>query len=196
MLDVIVSPTEKLQLDDDVSAVIVLAPGGQAANVARWVVELGAAATVIGPRGDSTAARLVAERLDAAGVSFVGVEGGVVGTVVSIVGEDTRTMASDAGVRQWVDAVIPGSLPTDATALHVSGYPLLRAAGRPTPLPAVCAVARERGIAISVDLASNDMIDNLSAEAFAETVAELNPGTIFANAAEWRSVGPHWRQST
>jgi ribokinase len=194
MLDVIVSPTEELRLDDDVRAVIALEPGGQAANVARWAVELGAAATVIGPRGDSPAGQLVAERLSAGDVSFVGVGDGEVGTVVSIVGDDTRTMASDPGSQDWVGALRSQLLPDDATALHVSGYPLLRAGGRPTRLPAICASARRRGAVVAVDLASSDMIDDYAAKAFAETVAELRPDVVFANAAEWASVGPYWTQ--
>ena len=111
MLDVIVSPREELHLDDDINALIVLGPGGQAANVATWAVELGAAATVIGPRGDEPAARFVAERLHQRGVSFVGVDEGRVGTVVSIIEAGTRTMASDAGTQGWM-----GSVPATAAA--------------------------------------------------------------------------------
>jgi sugar/nucleoside kinase (ribokinase family) len=194
MLDVIVSPSEELHLDDDVNAAIVLGPGGQAANVARWAVELGADATVIGPRGDSVAAQFVAERLASSGVSFVGVGEGRVGTVVSIIDANTRTMASDAGHQGWVGAVGSDLLPDEATALFVSGYPLLRAFGDPTPFLAVCAVARERGVRVSVDLASNDMIDSYGPASFAATVAELRPDVVFANAAEWLSVGRHWTQ--
>jgi sugar/nucleoside kinase (ribokinase family) len=193
MLDVIVRPQGEFQVDDDVDASIVLAPGGQAANVATWAVDLGVAATVIGPRGDTPAARLVAERLDAKGVGFIGVGEGVVGTVVSIVRGRTRTMASDSGHQGWLGSLQPALLPSDATSLHVSGYPLLRAWGEPTPLPAVCAAARQRGVHVSVDLSSAAMIDNYDPASFASTVAELAPDVVFANADEWRAVRTHWR---
>ena len=196
MLDVIVSPREELHLDDDIDATIVLGPGGQAANVATWAVELGAAATVIGPRGDEPAARFVAERLQERGVTFVGVDEGRVGTVVSIIEAGTRTMASDAGTQGWMSSVRLQLLPDDTTALHVSGYPLLRAWGDPTPLPAVCAGARDRGIHVSVDLASAAMIDNYDPAGFAVAVAELAPDVVFANADEWRAVRRHWRRPT
>ena len=50
MLDVIVSTAHPLAPDDDTPAAISFAPGGQAANVAAWVVALGGEAVVLVPR--------------------------------------------------------------------------------------------------------------------------------------------------
>jgi sugar/nucleoside kinase (ribokinase family) len=193
MLDVIVDAPVPLRLDDDTNASIVLGPGGQAANVAAWVVALGADATVIGPRGSSVAASVVASQLIDAGIGLVGIDAGEVGTVVSIVAGGTRTMASDAGSQRWLESVRPEQLPDDAAMLHISGYPLLRSAD-PAPLAATCAAARLRGIQVSVDLASAAMIASYGPADFASTVAQLGPDVVFANTDEWRAVRAHWRR--
>src|SRR5688572_15863252 len=118
MLDVIVDVPGGLRPDDDSEAAIMLAVGGQAANVATWVVHLGARATLIGPRGASSSSSLIAERLVAAGVQFAAVDVEATGTVVSIVSQGTRTMASDPGDLSWVDRV--DQLPVeDADWLHI-----------------------------------------------------------------------------
>jgi sugar/nucleoside kinase (ribokinase family) len=191
MLDIVVETTEPLRLDDDTNASITLSSGGQAANVAAWAVALGAEAAVIGPRGRSPAANLVAERLAAARVAYIGIDDGDVGTVVSVVGGGTRTMASDAGSPDWVRAVSAGHLPSGADALHVSGYPLLRAADL-GPVIALVAAARSGGARVSVDLASAAMLADFGAAAFASTVDSLVPDVVFANHDEWRAVEPHW----
>jgi sugar/nucleoside kinase (ribokinase family) len=188
MLDVIVDAGPALRLDDDTNASIRLAPGGQAANVAAWAVALGAEATVIGPRGSSTAATIVSDRLTAAGVDFAGIDAGEVGTVVSIVAGHTRTMASDAGLQDWVASVRVDQLPGDATALHVSGYPLLRGPD-PTPIVAVCDEARSRRIQISVDLSSAAMIGEYGPAAFTSLLHDVSPDVVFANADEWAAIG-------
>jgi sugar/nucleoside kinase (ribokinase family) len=194
MLDVIVDAAVPLAVDDDTNASIRLGPGGQAANVAAWSVELGADATVIGPRGRSAAAALVADQLAAARGAYAGVDAADVGTVVSIVAGGTRTMASDAGSREWLAGLRAGHLPDDATALHISGYPLLRAAD-PAPLVGACAAARARGIPVSVDLASAAMIAEYGPAAFAATVADLAPDLVFANDDEWSAIRPHWNHA-
>ena len=53
MLDVIVETPGALVDDDDTPARITFAAGGQAANVATWVVALGGRARVFGPRADT-----------------------------------------------------------------------------------------------------------------------------------------------
>ena len=193
MLDVIVDTPAPLRLDDDTDASIVIGPGGQAANVAAWAVALGADATVIGPRGGSVAASVIEGRLAAAGIARVGIDDGQVGTVVSIVSGGTRTMASDAGRQRWLESVRPEQLPDDAAVLHLSGYPLLRAADL-APLAATCAAARRRGMQVSVDLASAAMIAAYGPAAFASTVDQLAPDVVFANTDEWQAVRTHWRR--
>jgi sugar/nucleoside kinase (ribokinase family) len=193
MLDVIVDTAAPLRLDDDTIASIVLEPGGQAANVAAWAVALGADATVIGPRGSSVAAYVVEKRLIAAGVAFLGIDAGDVGTVVSIVAGGSRTMASDAGAQGWLEEVRPEQLPDDAAVLHISGYPLLRAAD-PSSVATLCGAARLRGMQVSVDLASAAMITQYGTAAFTAILDELAPDVVFANTDEWQAVRSHWRR--
>jgi ribokinase len=148
---------------------------------------------VIGPRGASVAAGVAEDRLNAAGVAFLGIDAGDVGTVVSIVSGGSRTMASDAGPQGWLETVRPEQLPDDADVLHVSGYPLLRA-DDPTSIATVCRAARMRGIHVSVDLASASMIAQYGSAAFTSVVDELAPDVVFANTDEWRAVRPHWQR--
>jgi ribokinase len=187
MLDVIVEVPAGLRHDDDTEATITLSAGGQAANVATWAVELGAVATVIGPRGDTEAADLVAERLRTSGVAYAGVPVVGGGTVVSLVGNGTRTMASDAGDQSWLPRISPSDLPDDSDWLHLSAYPLLRAADA-TGVLDLCFEARAQGTRVSVDLASAALITSFGADAFAALVTDLRVDLIFATAAEWQVV--------
>lgn len=143
-LDVLVDAPFGLHEDDDTEARIVLAAGGQAANVAAWAVELGARATVVAPRANTVSADLVAEQLARTGVDLVEISVSSIATVVSLLAAGTRTLLSDAGDQSWVDRLDPSVLPTDIDWLHVSGYPLLRARD-PAALVAFVEAVRRRG---------------------------------------------------
>ena len=62
VLDVIVRLEQPLAPDADATSHIVLRPGGQAANVAAWVSELGGSARFVGKRGADDAGLLAAAR--------------------------------------------------------------------------------------------------------------------------------------
>ena len=100
VLDVIVRLEQPLAPDADATSRIVLRPGGQAANVAAWISELGGRARFVGKRGADDAGLLAASRLGELGVELVGPiesEGnGVIVALVDPAGE--RTMCSDRGV--------------------------------------------------------------------------------------------------
>ena len=99
LLDVIVRLDEPLSPGADARAETRLGAGGQAANVAAWAVELGAAGRFVGKRGDDEAGELAAAELERRGVEVAGpVAAQRNGVVVSLVepGGD-RTMASDRG---------------------------------------------------------------------------------------------------
>ena len=100
LLDVIVRLTQPLAEGADADAVTQLGTGGQAANVAAWIAELGGEARFVGKRADDEAGRTAAAGLERYGVEVRGpVVSGRTGTVVSLVGVDgARTMASDRGV--------------------------------------------------------------------------------------------------
>lgn len=175
MLDVIVSTERALAPDDDTSASIAFAPGGQAANVAAWVVALGGSAVVFGPQGPGSG-RLAVAALEERGVSVVGPSVARSGAVVSLVTGGTRSLASDGGSPAWLDEVSPGPWLDGADWVFVSGYALLRASS-PARLQLPGRVA--------VDLSSAAMIKEYGAERFRAAWTALNPLVVFANEDEW-----------
>ncbi len=191
LLDVIVRLDEPLAPGADATAVTRTGAGGQAANVAAWVAELGGSSRFVGRRGDDAAGRLVDEELRGQGVEGVGpVVPGRNGVVVSVVGPDgDRTMASDRGVAPDLEpADLDASWFEDADVLHVSGYSLMR-----TPIDAAARraaeLARGGGARVSVDLSAWTRIREFGAAIFRERLEELAPDVVFANEAEWEIVG-------
>jgi len=191
LLDVIVRLDEPLAPGADALAETHAGPGGQAANVAAWAVELGARGRFIGKRADDAAGRLVSERFRALGVELVGpVVRGRNGVVVSLVGPDgDRTMASDRGVAPDLE---PGEIEPawleGADVVHLSGYSLMR-----TPIDAAALraaeLARAAGARVSVDLSAWTRIRDFGPAAFRERLERLEPDVVFANEAEWEIVG-------
>lgn len=187
VLDVIVDVPGGLNLDDDAEASILLSAGGQAANVAAWVVELGASAAVIGPQAPSDAAQLITNRLASKGIQHIGIPVARGGVVVSLVTEGQRTLASDAGDQTWLETAAPDLLPTPLDWLHLSGYPLLRAKEPLVVLPLV-ERARAIGARISVDLSSASLLASFGAERFRARLVGLAPDVVFANEPEWDAL--------
>lgn len=187
MLDVIVDAPHGLVEDDDTPARITFAAGGQAANVAAWVSALGARARVFGPRSHSGNGRLVEEVLAGAGVEVHGPFVAQSGTVMSLITEGSRSMASDPGTTDWLDAVAPGPWLQDADWLFVSGYALLRAAN-PEQIVALAHTARAAGTRVSVDLSSAAMIEDFGAGRFARLWQAMRPDVVFANDQEWAAT--------
>jgi ribokinase len=191
MLDVIVKAPDGLHEDDDVKAHIEVTAGGQAANVAAWAASLGARAPVIGPRGQATTALFVDDQLTSAGVGMIAVDVPVTGTVVSLVTDKTRSLASDSGDPSWVSRLDPHRLPIDLDWLHLSGYPLWRSPD-PRPILAFVETARRNGASISVDLASATMLTTYGVDAVWSVLDDLAPRLVFANVAEWDACGLDW----
>jgi ribokinase len=185
LLDVIVRPSAPPAADGDTPALTRAAPGGQAANVAAWAVELGAHARVICRRGDDAAGELVATEIERHGVEVRGqVAVGRSGVVVSLVdGDGRRTMLSDRGVAPELDGVEPGWL-EGADWLHVSGYSLLR-----EPIARAALAAARLAPRVSVDLSSAPDIRAYGAGRFRRLLEELAPELVFANEAERETVG-------
>jgi ribokinase len=188
MLDIIVEAPDGLREDDDTEARIELSAGGQAANVAAWAVALGARATVVGPRGGTATAAFVSEQLSRVGVDLVEIAVPVTGKVVSILASGTRTLMSDAGDQSWVDRLEPAMLTEPPIWLHISGYPLLRAAD-PAPLLRFAAGVRRLGTHVSLDLSSAGLIRSYGADRFADVVRRLDPALVLANVSEWDALG-------
>jgi sugar/nucleoside kinase (ribokinase family) len=187
LLDVIVRLSQPLAEGADADAVTRLGPGGQAANVAAWVAELGGTARFVGKRADDEAGRTAAGALARYGVDVHGpVVAGRTGTVVSLVGVDgTRTMASDRGVSPdfRADELDPAWL-DGCTHLHLPGYSLLR-----SPIDEAALRAAELAPRVSVDLSSWSAIRDFGPERFRERLERLAPAIVFANEDEERILG-------
>jgi ribokinase len=184
MLDVIVELEDGLTSDDDTPATITFAAGGQAANVATWVVSLGGQARVFGPRADHGPGQLVDKALRNHGVEVWGTSSGASGAVVSIVSGGSRTMASDPGDLAWLEEIRSGAWLEGADWLFVSGYALLRTPD-PQRVVETAAVARAHGTRIAVDLASAAMVSTYGADRFSALCQALRPSVVLATDAEW-----------
>ena len=187
MLDVIVNVPQGMVPDDDTPAGITFTAGGQAANVAAWVVALGGAASVVGPRSEKGHGPLVTTGIRGRGVDVRGPLVERAGAVVSLVGAGTRSMASDAGDTTWLTRLDTTDLPHAMDWLYLSGYALLRC---PTPwvLTSFVAAGRARGARVAVDLASASMIEAYGAGRFGELCEALEPAVVFGNDAEWTAL--------
>lgn len=189
LLDVIVRLHEPLAAGADAAAETRATPGGQAANVAAWVVALGADARCIARRGDDLAGDVVTSELEARGVELAGPAAGRTGVVVSLVDRDgDRTMASDRGDAPQLrpDDLDPAWLACDC--LHISGYALLASPIDTAALKAA-ELARANGADISVDLSAWTRIREYGPQKFRGLLETLAPDIIFANEPEWEIVG-------
>ena len=84
-LDVVVCPDGPVAEETDTPARTWVGAGGQAANVAAWIVALGGQARLVAARGTDLAAQLVASDLRQRGVDLRGpVVEGPTGVVVSL----------------------------------------------------------------------------------------------------------------
>jgi ribokinase len=191
LLDVIVRTVEPLAPGADSPVETRLATGGQAANVASWVAELGGRARCIAKQADDAAGTLARSLLEARGVELVGPRiAGRTGVVVSLVAADgERTMATDRGVStelreeeldpRWVE---------DCAWIALSGYALLAQPVAEAAL-AVARLARARKARVAVDLSSWSAIRAYGADRFRANLDAVKPDLVFANEPEWEMVG-------
>src|ERR1700733_3860345 len=149
-LDVVVSARWPVAEETDTPARTAVGVGGQAANVAAWVVALGGEARRIAARGTALAARLVAAELERRGVDLVGpVLGGRTGVVVSLTDHGAgRSMLTDRGIGPSLSAGALRPEWLDGCAwLHLPAYSLVA-----EPVAGAALAAAERAPRLSVDL--------------------------------------------
>jgi ribokinase len=184
VLDVIVRLDEVLVPGDDRPATTRAGAGGQAANVAAWVVETGGGARFVGKRGADAAGELVARELSGRGVDVCGPVDGRTGVVVSIAAAGERTMASDRGSAPELTGAELEPAWFDCDVLHLSGYSLQR-----EPIASASAraveLARGHGARVSVDLSTWTGVD----DAFRRRVRALDPDLVFAGERERDAFG-------
>jgi ribokinase len=182
LLDVVVRLDGPIAEDTDTYGRTRVGAGGQAANVAAWVVALGGSARFIGKRARDGAGRLLAEELTSRGVGLAGpgVESGT-GTVVSVATPDgKRTMLSDRGVSiDFEPAELDETWLEGCDLLHVPVYSLARPPLRETALRAIAA-ARQ----VSIDLSATVALEQAGVDLVREVIAEHRPAVVFGNEEE------------
>jgi ribokinase len=188
LLDVIVRLDGPIAEDTDTYGRTRVGAGGQAANVAAWVVALGGRARFVGKRARDPAGRVVSAELADRGVDLAGPEEeSGTGTVVSLAAPDgSRTMLTDRGVAAELrpEELDPAWF-AGCEWLHVPGYSLVRGPIRDAALAAAQLAPR-----VSVDLSSTAAIAAAGVEDFRDSLATLAPRVVFANEAEAELVGP------
>jgi sugar/nucleoside kinase (ribokinase family) len=194
LLDVIVRLEQPLAPGADANAVTRLGAGGQAANVAAGVGELGGEARFVGKRAADEAGETAARALQRYGVEVRGpVVEGRTGTIVSLVDvAGDRTMASDRGVSPELR---PDELDLDWFGdedLHLPAYSLVR-----DPIAEAALAAAEAAELVAVDLSSWSAIRDFGPRRFRDRLRTLDPDVVFANESEdevigGRIPGPLW----
>jgi sugar/nucleoside kinase (ribokinase family) len=191
LLDVIVRAPQPLAPGTDTPVETRVSSGGQAANVAAWVVALGEEARFVGKLADDEAGALARSLLERRGIELAGprVEGKT-GVVVSLVAADgERSMATDRGVAPELRAEeLEPTWLAGCRWLHLSGYSLL---AEPISEAALAAarIARDEGARVSVDLSSWSAIRTYGPPRFRARLEVLRPDVVFANEPEWELVG-------
>jgi len=169
--DILVKPLSAEVRGSDTRSLISARPGGSAANQAAWLGHLGTPVVFAGRCGarDAFYHRVELGRygVDARIAADQDADTGSIVIMVSPDGE--RTMFTDRGANlRLVAADVPASVLDGARVLHLTGYTFFAAALRPVALSLV-AVARARGVLVTVDPGS------------AAFLAELDPGSF----ADW-----------
>jgi ribokinase len=187
LVDVIVRLEGPIAEDTDTYGRTRVGAGGQAANVAAWVAELGGRARFLGKRAQDPVGQLVGTELEARGVEVVGpvVESGT-GTVVSIAATDgKRTMLSDRGIAVdfGPDELEPAWL-LGCDWLHVPVYSLARAPLRDTALRAMTGVEQ-----LSIDLSGTVALEEAGVTFVRDLIAERAARVVFGNEAETALLG-------
>jgi ribokinase len=190
-LDVVISIRGPVAADTDTPARTRLVAGGQAANVAAWVVALGGQSRLIAAQATDIAAELVAAELAGRGIDLVGpVIDGHTGVVVSLSDAGgQRSMLTDRGVgpRLTAAAIDPTWL-DGCSWLHLPGYSLTSEPIRGAALAAADA-ARDSPARLSVDLSSTAAIAGCGVAEFKDLLIDLRPDVVIGNKAETDLVG-------
>ena len=191
LLDVIVALDGPIEEDTDTYGKTRVGTGGQAANVAAWIVALGGAARLVARRAADPVGELLTRELQRRGVEVCGpLAKGATGTVVSIAAPDgRRSMLTDRGVSLGFepDEFDPAWL-DGCEWLHVSAYSLVASPVRETALLAARS-ALAAGAKVSLDLASTGAFHHAGVEELRDAARMLSPHLVFANEAEAEEFG-------
>ncbi len=151
--------------------------------MAAAAVRTGGAARFVGQLGDDALAHRLLHGLSVTGVDVVARFGGRTGSIVVLVDSTgERTMLTDraaatelaAAEADWLDGV---------DVLHLPAYSLFTERLAKSCL-ALAAMARERGIPLSVDPSSAALLEGYGVDRFKALLADLQPAILFPNADE------------
>lgn len=175
--------------DTDTPAAIRFTGGGQAANTAAWLAHHGVPVTLIAAFGDDEPGRARRAELTAAGVAcpVPPRAGAATGTVIVVAQGGHRTMLNDRGANLLLTpSDVDAHLGDDTRHVHLSAYPLLDEASRSAGRRAL-ALARARGLSVSVDAASAAPLRRVGPDRFAAWVRGAD--LLLANADEAEVLG-------
>jgi ribokinase len=188
-VDIVAMAAGALRRGSDMDSEVSLVGGGSAANMAAWSAALGHDAHLVAIVGDDHLGVTAMETLRAAGVTLhIRMASERTGTCVVIVEPDgERTMLPDPAANLLLQpSDIPTQVLTEAGALVLSGYSLLRAGPRPAALHAL-ATARQAGIATFIDAASSGPLLDVGAEVFLDWA---HGHGLLLNAMEAQALSP------
>lgn len=168
--DVLAVLDAPLAAGSDTPASIRLTGGGQGANTAAWLAWCGLPVLLVGAVGDDPAGADQVSELTRSGVRCAVARYPDVptGTVVVLASGTQRSMIADRGANLRLTPADVDAALTDAPDighLHLSAYTLLDPDSRPAGRHAL-AVARDRGLTTSVDVASAQPLRAVGAAAF------------------------------
>jgi sugar/nucleoside kinase (ribokinase family) len=186
--DVVVRLSGPIRIASDTDAIVERRRGGSAANVAAVAARISGASRFIGQVGDDGRGTALVSALAADGVdvSAVRVRGRTAAIVVLVDAAGERSFLTDPGSArdlddprsEWLDGV---------DVLHVPLYSLAGGAIARTSRTLI-AWARQRGIAVSIDLSSVSVIESIGARELRRRMDQLAPDVVFANADEARAL--------
>ena len=188
-VDIRAAAGEALTRGADARGAIRFLPGGSAANVAVWAARLGARATCVGAVGADPWGAWLADDLRREGVAMIGPHRGRTATILTFLHADgERTFVTDrAAALSLQPRDLPDTLWDGLDMLHIPAYSLFEGALAETATWAAHR-ARERGVALSIDLSSASLLRAYGPARFAALLAR--PPARMSSSPIWRKRSP------
>ncbi|MBN9027653.1 MAG: carbohydrate kinase family protein, partial [Rhizobiales bacterium] len=184
MTDVIVRPDGPLVVGSDRRAKIGLYPGGSGCNQAAWLAHFGIPVAFAGRVGRRDLAEQEQALRDAGVVPVLAADDErTTGMLIAILSDNAeRSFLTDRGANDGLCADdLPFSMLNQLDLVHVSGYALFTPGPRAAVM-ALMAVARARGITVTVDPASVGFLEEVGPSNFLGWTSDAS--IIFPNAEE------------
>jgi len=185
--DVVVWLAEPLRHGTDTDVQIFRTRGGSGANVASFAARLGPT-RFIGCVGNDTLGDSLVQGLESEGVDVRVQRQQATGTIVILIDQSgERSMLPNRAASTMLDTV-PNEWLDGLELLHVSAYSFNGSPVGETTID-VIRRAKQRGILVSIDVASTGMLAQYGVEPFLELMAELRPDFLIGNASETAFLG-------